>query len=227
MNSLSIWQAALINSWEGVWSSVFGVLPTILGAIIVFAIGLIIAYWVKRGVIELLKVLRLESVTKSAGIDDYLSRAEIKLNFVDLIGTIFEWIIVLVFFLAVVDILGLSAVSTVVLSVLAYIPRILGASLIMGAGYVVAKIVDGLVRGALISIDKEVAKPLGKLSRWVILLIAAFAAIDQLQVARGLTTVFFQGITYTVVLVVGLSVGLGAKDLVSKALTDWYEKLKK
>lgn len=227
MNSLSIWQAALINSWEGVWSSVFGVLPTILGAIIVFAIGLIIAYWVKRGVIELLKVLRLESVTKSAGIDDYLSKAEIKLNFVDLVGTIFEWIIILVFFLAVVDILGLSAVSTVVLSVLAYIPRILGASLIMGAGYVVAKIVDGLVRGALISIDKEVAKPLGKLSRWVILLIATFAAIDQLQVARGLTTVFFQGITYTVVLVVGLAVGLGAKDLVSKVLTDWYEKLRK
>ncbi len=87
--------------------------------------------------------------------------------------------------------------------------------------------VDGLVRGALTSIDKEVAKPLGKLSRWVILLVAAFAAIDQLQIAKGLTTVFFQGITYTVVLVVGLGVGLGAKDLVSKILTDWYEKFKK
>ena len=227
MNSLSVWQAALINSWGGVWASVLGVLPIILGAIIVFAIGLVIAYWVKRAVIELLKALRLESVTKSAGIDDYLARAEIKFNFIDLVGTIFEWIIILVFFLAVVDILGLSAVSAVVLSVLGYIPRIVGASLILGAGYVVAKIVDGLVRGALISIDKEVAKPLGKLARWVVLLIATFAAIDQLQVAQGLTTVFFQGITYTVVLVVGLAVGLGTKDLVSKILTDWYDKLRK
>lgn len=227
MDVFSTWQAALLNSWSGVWASVLGTLPTILGAIIVFAVGLIIAYWVKRGVIELLRVLRLESVTKSAGIDNYLARAEIKLNFVELVGVIFEWVIILVFFLAVVDILGLSAVSVVVTSVLGYIPNIVGAALIFAAGYIVAKVVDGLVRGALTSIDKEVAKPLGKFSRWIILLIAAFAAIDQLQIARGLTAVFFQGITYTVVLVVGLAVGLGAKDLVSKVLTDWYEKFKK
>ena len=53
------------------------------------------------------------------------------------------------------------------------------------------------------------------------------AAIDQLQIAQGLITTFFQGLTYTIVLVVGLSVGLGAKDLVSKVLGDWYEKIKK
>lgn len=227
MNLFSAWQGALINSWGGVWASVLGTLPIILGAIIVFSIGMVIAYWVKRGVVGLLRALKLESVTKSAGIDSYLAKAEIKLNFIDLVGTIFEWIIILVFFLAVVDILGLSAVSAVVISVLGYIPRVVGAALIMGAGYVVAKIVDGLVRGAVTSIDKEVARPLGKLARWVVLIVATFAAIDQLQIARGLTTVFFQGITYTVVLVVGLAVGLGAKDLVSKILVDWYEKLRK
>ncbi len=227
MNIFSTWQAALLNSWGGVWSSVLGTLPTILGAILVFAIGMVIAYWVKRGVIELLRVLRLETVTKSAGIDSYLARADIKLNFVELVGVIFEWIIILVFFLAVVDILGLSAVSVVVTSVLGYIPNIVGAALIFAAGYVVAKLVDGLVRGALTSIDKEIAKPVGKFARWTIFLVAAFAAIEQLQIARGLTAVFFQGITYTVVLVVGLSIGLGAKDLVSKILTDWYEKFKK
>lgn len=227
MNIFSTWQAALLNSWTGVWASVLATLPTIIGAIVVFAIGMIIAYWVKRGVVEVLRVLRLESVTKSAGIDSYLARADIKLNFVELVGVIFEWVIILVFFLAVVDILGLSAVSAVVTSVLGYIPNIVGAALIFAAGYVVAKLVDGLVRGALTSIDKEVAKPVGKFARWVILLIAAFAAIEQLQIARGLTAVFFQGITYTVVLVVGLAVGLGAKDLVSKVLTDWYEKFKK
>ncbi|MBI4157737.1 hypothetical protein HY502_02725, partial [Candidatus Woesebacteria bacterium] len=115
----------------------------------------------------------------------------------------------------------------VVTSVLGYIPNIVGAALIFAAGYVVAKLVDGLVRGALTSIDKEIAKPVGKFARWTIFLVAAFAAIEQLQIARGLTAVFFQGITYTVVLVVGLSIGLGAKDLVSKILTDWYEKFKK
>ena len=84
-----------------------------------------------------------------------------------------------------------------------------------------------MVRGALSSVDHEIAKPLGKLSRWVIIIVTFFAAVEQLQIARALVATFFQGLTYTIVLVVGLSVGLGAKDLVSRILNDWYDKFKK
>ena len=86
---------------------------------------------------------------------------------------------------------------------------------------------ETLVRGALTSVDHEVAKPVSKLSRFLVILVTFFAAVDQLQIAQGLIATFFQGLTYTIVLIVGLSVGLGAKDLVSKALTDWYQKIKK
>ena len=86
---------------------------------------------------------------------------------------------------------------------------------------------ENLVRGSLTSVDHSLAKPVGKLARWILLLVTFFAAVDQLQIARGLINTFFQGLTYTIVLVIGLSVGLGARDLVSKILTDWYEKIKK
>lgn len=227
MNNLSSWQSAILFSWNEVWGSFLVVLPKILGAIVIFAVGLILAYWVKRLVIELLKLVRVQKLTKSAGIDAYLSKADIKMDFSELLGTIVEWIVILVFFLAVVDVLGLSVVSQVVLGVLAFIPNLLAAILIFAAGYIVGGLVDGLVRGALTSIDHEVAKPLGRISRWVIILIAFFAAIDQLKIANALVATFFQGLTYTIVLVVGLAVGLGAKDLVSRVLTDWYEKIHK
>jgi hypothetical protein len=225
--TLSSWQSALIASWSEVWSSFIRVLPSIVGAIVVFAIGLVLAYWVKRLLIRGLKLVRLESATSKLGIDQYLAKAEIKFSFIELIGTVAEWIIILVFFLAVVDVLGLSAVSMVLASVLGYLPNVLAAALIFAAGYIVAGLADGLVRGALVSVDHELAKPVGKLSRWVVMVVAFFAAVDQLQIARGLIQTFFQGLTYTVVLIVGLSVGLGAKDLVSKILTDWYERIRK
>lgn len=227
MNDISTWQGAIFSSWTEVWSAFLGVLPKVLGAIVIFAVGLILAYWVKKLVMELLKLVKLEKLTRSAGIDRYLSKAEIKMDFSELLGTVVEWIVVLVFFLAVVDVLGLSVVSQVVLGVLGFIPNLLAAILIFAAGYVVGGLVDGVVRGALTSIDHEVAKPLGKISRMVIILIAFFAAIDQLRIANALVATFFQGLTYTVVLVVGLSVGLGAKDLVSKVLNDWYDRIHK
>ena len=227
MNGVLTWQQALISSWGQVWTSVLLILPRFLGAIVVFAIGLILAFWVKRLVVQFLKVVRFEKLAQSTGVDKYLKKADIKLSLVDLLGTVFEWIIILVFFLAVVDILGLSVVSTVLAQVLGYVPNVLASALIFAAGYIVAGFADGLVRGALASVDHDAAKPVGRLARWVIIVVAAFAAIDQLQIARNFIATFFQGLTYTIVLVVGLSVGLGAKDLVAKILNDWYEKIRK
>ena len=227
MNGLATWQSALIASWQEVWLSFLGILPSILGAIVIFAIGLIIAYWAKKLVIESLKLIQTDKLIKSAGIDKYLAKAEIKYTFIELLGTIVEGLIILVFFLAVVDILGLSVVSQVLVSVLAFLPNVLAAVLIFAVGYIVAGVVDGLVRGALASVDHAIAKPLGKFARWLILIIAFFAAVSELQIAQGLIATFYQGLTYTLVLAVGLSVGLGAKDVVAKILDDWYEKLKK
>jgi hypothetical protein len=226
-NGMSAWQSALITSWTQVWTSFLEIIPVVLGAVIVFSIGLVLAYWAKRLVTEFLKILRVEKISDQLGIEKFLKKAEVKLSFINILGSLVEWIIILVFFLSAVDILGLTAVSTVLTQVLSYIPNILAASLILGAGYIVSGLVENLVRGSLSSVDHSLAKPVGKLARWILLVVTFFAAIDQLQIARGLINTFFQGLTYTIVLVIGLSVGLGAKDLVSKILTDWYEKIKK
>ena len=218
---------ALTDSWAEVWTAFLRVLPEILGAIVIFIIGIIVAYWVKRIIVGFLKLIKFDKITKPAGVEKYLRKADIKLSFNDLLGAIFQWLIILIFFLAAVDVLGLSAVSQMLFGILGYVPNIIAATLIFAAGYIVANVVDGLVRGSLVSIDHEAAKPLGRLARWLVLVIAFFAAIDQLQIAQGLVSVFYQGLTYTVVLAVGLSVGLGARDLVARMLNDWYERIKK
>lgn len=227
MGLLSSWQEALLSSWAQVWTSFLGILPSLLGAIVIFAVGLLLAYWVKRLIIEALKLIRFEKVSSSIGADKYLAKAEIRYGLIELLGTTVEWIIILVFFLAAVDILGLSAVSSVLATVLGYIPNVIAAALIFAAGYIVAGLAAALVRSALVSVDHEAARPIGRLTRWVILLVTFFAALDQLKIAQGLIATFFQGLTYTIVLVVGLSVGLGAKDLVAKILNEWYERIQK
>ncbi|MBN1168619.1 hypothetical protein JXA63_01895 [Candidatus Woesebacteria bacterium] len=227
MNNINTWQDFLITSWSQVWSSFLKVFPSILGAIVIFSVGLIVAVWVKRLIVELLKLLRLDKLTESSGVDEYLKKADIRLSTIDLIGVVFQWLIILVFFLTSIDILGLSAVSRVLSNVLSFVPNVIAAALILAGGYMIANVVNGLVRGMLVSVDHDLAKPVGKIARWLIIVIAFFAAVDQLQIAQGLISTFFQGLTYTIVLVVGLSVGLGSKDLVSKILNDWYEKIQK
>lgn len=227
IEALNMWQSAISGSWNQVWYSTLLVLPRILGAVLVLAVGLILAFWIKKLVTQGLKLVKFEVLTEKAGLETYLKKADINLNFSQIVATFFEWILVLVFFLAATEVLGLSAISSVIAGVLGYVPNILAAALIFAAGLLVAKLVDGLVRGSVSGIDKDIAKPAGKLARYIVVIVGFFAAISQLQIAQGLISTFFQGLTYTIVLVVGLSVGLGAKDVVSKILSDWYEKIKK
>jgi len=227
MNILSEWQSALLSSTGQVGFGFLSLLPTLLGAIVVFSVGLLIAFWAKKLFVQMFNAIGLGKLSKSAGVDKYLAKADFKMSLSELLATIVEWLIVLIFFLAFVDILGLDAISGVLSGVLGYVPNVIAAGLIFGAGYYIADLADGVVRGALASVDHKVAKPIGKLAHWVVLVTAFFAAIGQLQIAQGLVVTFFQGMTYTIVLVVGLAVGLGAKDLVSKVLTDWYDGIRK
>lgn len=227
MTLLQAWQQALLTSWAQVWSSFVSFLPAFIGAIIVFVVGLFVASWGRRLVEELLRAVRLEDLAASSGFTGYLRRADIRLTATELIGTLVRWVLLLVFFVAAVDILGLTVVSTVLTGVLGYVPNVLAAALVFGAGVLVANLVDGLVRGALATIDHEAARPVGRLARWVVLVVAFFAAVDQLRIAQTLVDTFFQGLTWTLVLAFGLSIGLGAKDLVARLLDDWYKRLQK
>ncbi len=227
MNLLTAWQTAILASWYQVSTAFLAFIPKFIGAVVIFVVGILVASWAARLVEEVLRVARLEDLSKSSGFSRYLARANIKMTATELAGNLVKWLLLLVFFSAAVDILGLTVVSEVLGRLLAYVPNILAAALIFGAGIAIANLVDGLVRGAFATIDHESARPVGKLARWVVLVVSFFAAVDQLQIAQNLISTFFQGLTYTLVLILGLSIGLGGKDLVARVLDDWYKKISK
>jgi hypothetical protein len=221
------WQGALLNAWQPIWFAFIGFLPRFVGALVVFVVGLLIANWARKLIEAALKVVRFQDFTKRIGAEAFWKRAEIKLTTIQIIGLFIKWFIILVFFIATVDILGLTVVSAVLTGFLVFIPSIVSAALIFAAGFIVASLVEGLIKGALTTVEHEAAKPVGKLARWVVIVIAFFAAISELKIAQDLVETFFTGLTWTIVLAVGLAIGFGAKDVVAKILDDWYDKLKK
>lgn len=227
MNLLEVWQASLLNAWVQVGPAVLSVVVTVFAAAVVFAVSLIAAHWVRRLVVELLRAVQLEQLSQAAGFAGFLKRADIRFTTTDIVGEFVRWVIVLVGFIAAVNVLGLQPVVDVLMQILGYIPSVFAAALILAAGFFIARLGESLVRGALASVDHEAARPVGRLTHWVIVVLSFFAALSQLQIAAALTDAVFQTLSWATALALGLLVGLGGKDLLSRILVDWYDKIRK
>src|SRR5690606_15724849 len=125
-------------------------IPQLLAAIAVGFIGWIVANLVKMG---------LQKVLNRTQLDEKLS-AEVGVSPISQnISEIVYWLILLLFLPIVLSILGLDGlllpVQNMVTDVVSYLPNIFIAAVIVFVGYILAKIVRGIVEGLLNSLNVQ------------------------------------------------------------------------
>lgn len=220
------WQNAIYTVWVSTISSFLSLFPNILGAILVAGLGVVIGNWVKTLTIKSLQMVRFETLIKDSKFKAFLLKAEVTDKVEEVIGTILKWLIVLTFFIAATNILGLTTVSNVLVGVLAYIPNVFSAVIVMAIGVLLAGIIEGVVKGALASVDLKTSRLMGKIASYTIVTIATLAAFSELKIAESFINILFIGFVAMLALGFGLAIGLGAKDVIGQALSDWYKELK-
>lgn len=227
MDVFSIWQQSLSAAWGDLMTRVILFLPAFFGSLLIFSVGIIVGNWLEKNITRFLRLIHFSNLAQTSGLDRFLKKAEIANDTSSLISLAIKWLVIVVFFMTAANILGLTAVTVVFNYLLGIIPRVIAAALIIGVGLYLANAVEGLVRGALVTVDHAHARTLGQLARWSVVIISVMAGVSEMKIAQTLVETFFQGLAWTLTLAIGLSVGLGGKDLVSRLLQDWYDRLKK
>ncbi len=223
---IQAWETALYSVWNSTMGSFLTLLPNILGAVLVASIGLILGNWVKSITIKSLQMLRFENLIKDSKFKAFLIKAEVTEKVEEVIGGILKWLIVLTFFIAATNILGLTTVSNVLGGVLSYVPNIVSAVIVMAIGVLLAGLIEGLVKGALATVDLKTARLMGKIASYTVVTITTLAAFAELKIASSFINILFIGFVAMLALGFGLAIGLGAKDVIGQALSDWYKELK-
>lgn len=220
------WQSALYSVWMSTIGSLFSLFPRILGSIVIASIGIIIGNWVKALTAKSLQMIHFETFIKDTKFKAFLIKAEVTDKVEEVIGSILKWLIVLTFFIAATNILGLTTVSNVLGGVLSYVPNVLSAVIVMAIGVLLAGLVEGVVKGALASVDLKTSRLMGKIASYTVVTITTLAAFAELKIASGFINILFIGFVSMLALGFGLAIGLGAKDVIGQALSDWYKDLK-
>lgn len=223
---IQAWQSALYTVWVSTITSFLSLFPNILGAILVGTLGIVIGNWVKTIVVKSLQMIRFETMIKDSKFKAFLVKAEVTDKVEDVIGSVLKWLIVLTFFIAATNILGLTTVSNVLVGVLAYVPNVMSAVIVMAIGVLLAGIIEGVVKGALASVDLKTSRLMGKIASYTVVTITTLAAFSELKIASAFINILFIGFVSMLALGFGLAIGLGAKDVIGQALSDWYKEMK-
>jgi len=108
--------------------------------------------------------------------------------------------------------------SRFAMSVLEYIPDLAAAALILFVGSVLSRFLARAVLIGAVNMHLQFARFLSLTVKWLVLIVAAAMALDHVGIGRTALLLAFGIIFGGVVLAASLAVGLGAKDVVGRAL---------
>jgi small-conductance mechanosensitive channel len=205
----------ILQSLQNALGTFLEYIPQLIGAIIILLIGYIVARILQAVVARLLQAIGFDRWMEHGGIKQFFDRAQTRETPATVLGKLIFWLVFIIAITMAADALGIRQISAVLGQLIAYIPSVIAAILILVLAALLANFLSGIVRGATGS------DLLSNVARYAIIIYAAFAAITELGIAVQLTAPTFLIILGAVALAAAIAFGFGAqgvaKDIVEKA----------
>lgn len=197
-------------------------LPRLIGALVLLLIFYIVAKVVRKLITGLLPKTGVDRAVKSGKYGEYVTQYASGFTPSAVIATIAFWFIFLTGVVLALSTLGIEALNNAIAAIVAYLPNVIAAILIL----VVAIAIAGVVGGAIAKLMGDTA--LGKIAATLIpvlvLTVAVFMALVQLKIAVPIVVGMFYIVLGGIVLAAALAFGLGGRNAAQRLLDGAYEK---
>ena len=196
-------------------------IPSLIGGLIVFVIGLVIAAVVYRVIITALRTAQIEKYLARYGITKVEGR---DVEWSQILAELARWSIIIIFLIPTLEAWRLGAVNNVLNRVILYIPNVIVAVILALVGLVFAKLGYRVTYSASRSLGKDLAHTVALVAQWSLTVFVAFLVLHQLGVAQELLRILFGGMVAMVAIAGGIAFGLGGKETAQKILQSAWDK---
>jgi hypothetical protein len=198
------------------------VIPALVGAAVILLTGYFLARQIQRWADDLLKRLGFNRMAAAGGLDEAVGRTGSRLDPVRALAKLIFWLIMLVVILLASMALGLESINEMFGTMLAFIPTLLAAIVIVILGIIVGEFVRGLI---VASAGGVAGVPtVAKMAKAAVIVISIFLALQEVGLAEEIVTAAFTVILGAAALAVGLAFGLGNRELAGEITRQWYEE---
>jgi hypothetical protein len=129
-----------------------------------------------------------------------------------------QWTILILGLLTGLTALDAAMPAEFALSIFRYVPHLVAAVVVLVVGSILAQFLSRAVLIGAVNMQIQSARALSLFVRWLLLIVAASMALEQLNIGRQIVVLAFGLLFGGVILAAALAVGLGAKDVIGRAL---------
>lgn len=192
-------------------------LPRFLVMLIIILVGWLVAYLFKVTVRGILRLAKVEKVSEEAGTSRLLRKADLP-TMTELLSRAVFWIVWLGFIIVGVSVLEIVSLQQQITNLIALLPQIFVAFLILFGGLVAANFFS---RAALLAaVNKGLPSPkvLSETIRIVIGFLALSMALEQIGLGKQTVEIAFSVLFGSLMLGLAIAFGLGGREMARKAL---------
>ena len=205
---------------EDAWSSIAAFVPKLLGFLVILLVGYFVAKAIGKIVDKVLDRVGFDRAVERGGVKQALSKS--KYDASDIISKVVFWTLFLFVLQMAFGVFGANPVSDLLASVIAFLPKVLVAIVIVVVASAIAAGVKELVGNALGGLSYGTA--LATAASVAIIVLGAFAALNQLEIAPAIVNGLFYAILAVVVGSAIVAIGGGG---IQPMRTRWESALSK
>jgi hypothetical protein len=199
-------------------------LPRLLLALLVVAIGWLLAKAARFAVERSLRAVNFTVLTARAGTDNFLRQAGMRGDTVSVFGIVAYWLVILATLMIAFNGLGLTYITDLLGRVVLFAPKLLVAMLLVVFGSYCARVVGGAVQSYCEDAQIPDGDMLGRIARYLIVIFVVMIALGQIDVGGDIVQRTFLIILAGLMLAFALAFGLGGKEWAAAMLERWWPR---
>jgi Mechanosensitive ion channel, conserved TM helix len=212
----------IADSFESVIDTIIGFIPNLLGFLIILLIGYVVAKVVASVVRKVLEKIGIDRKVQESEANRYVDAVLPGATPSGGIARLVFWLVFVFFLVTAIGALGIPTATNFMNQVLAFLPNVIVAILI----FVVAALLSGAVAGGVAKVmgDTTTGKVVAAVVPALIMVIAMFMILEQLQIAPEIVRIAFAAVMFAIALALALAFGLGGRDVAARLLEDAHRK---
>lgn len=212
----------VVESLTRIVTDIVTFIPNLINGLIILLVGVLVAQVVRFVVRFVLGRLRFDALVDRVGVTGALRGLGVKIPLSHLLAQTIFALLLLSFLITATRLMGLEAVAQLLEDLLRFLPSIIAALIIFVLGGMAAQFAGSLVSTSLAASGVANAERTGRFVQYLISVFVVILALSQLGVDTAMLVTALTIIIGAFGLALGLSLGLGARRIVSHILAGFY-----